>query len=442
MKTLIQILFLILITSAFTYSQWEKRSNGLPDIWTNPCCLSAVSKDIAAIRITTGNRLYITTNAGNKWDSIPFPQNVLGGIDVIEITDINHFWLGANEALPYVARIYATTDGGINWTLQYEDPDNSSFINYIEMFDENNGVAMCDPPFQSTDKPAVFLRTTNGGDNWISMNENQLIGYWSGDQWRRVDFVNLDVGYFRDSGGPQRINKTTDGGVTWSIKSPSVNNVVALNFFDENYGLAGNYYGTIFRTTDGGENWETINLNIGTESISGFSFLPEEPEKVWGVIFNYNKLIFSSDSGKTWTEQYVADNYNNAYDIYFVDNNCGWLIAPNDYLTPSDVYYNPDGTIVSSVWESISPLKFYLNQNYPNPFNPSTKISWQSPVGSWQTLKIYDVLGNEVATLVDEYRPAGSYEVEVNATGFSSGIYLYRLTVGSYTKVRKMVVLK
>jgi len=82
------------------------------------------------------------------------------------------------------------------------------------------------------------------------------------------------------------------------------------------------------------------------------------------------------------------------------------------------------------------PDTYVLMQNYPNPFNPSTKISWQSPVGSWQTLKIYDVLGNEVATLVDEYKPAGSYEVEFNVASHSgknrnltSGIYFYQLKV-------------
>ncbi len=70
---------------------------------------------------------------------------------------------------------------------------------------------------------------------------------------------------------------------------------------------------------------------------------------------------------------------------------------------------------------------YYLGQNFPNPFNPGTRISWRVPVGSHQTLKIYDVLGNEVATLVDEYKPAGSYEVEWNATGLPSGVYFYQL---------------
>jgi Secretion system C-terminal sorting domain len=83
-----------------------------------------------------------------------------------------------------------------------------------------------------------------------------------------------------------------------------------------------------------------------------------------------------------------------------------------------------------------------LSQNYPNPFNPSTKISWQSPVGSWQTLKVYDMLGREVATLVDEYRPAGNYEVEFSATTLSSGIYFYKIQAGEFVSVRKMVLQK
>ncbi|QQS38331.1 MAG: T9SS type A sorting domain-containing protein [Ignavibacteriales bacterium] len=93
---------------------------------------------------------------------------------------------------------------------------------------------------------------------------------------------------------------------------------------------------------------------------------------------------------------------------------------------------------------------FYLEQNYPNPFNPSTKISWQSPVGSWQTLKVYDVLGNEVATLVNEYKTAGSYEVEFDASILSSGVYYYQLKAGdpssnsgqSFIQTRKMILIK
>ncbi len=93
----------------------------------------------------------------------------------------------------------------------------------------------------------------------------------------------------------------------------------------------------------------------------------------------------------------------------------------------------------------LTPTNFVLHQNYPNPFNPGTRISWQVPAGSHQTLKVYDILGNEVATLVDEYRDEGSYEVEFNAgqtPGLSSGVYFYKLQAGNYVQVKKMILMK
>jgi uncharacterized Ntn-hydrolase superfamily protein len=102
-----------------------------------------------------------------------------------------------------------------------------------------------------------------------------------------------------------------------------------------------------------------------------------------------------------------------------------------NYVNPTSINENPN-----------SPDKFYLYQNSPNPFNPSTKISWQSPVGSWQTLKIYDVLGNEVSTLVNEFKPAGKYEVEFNASQLTSGIYFYQLKAENFIETKKMILLR
>ena len=90
----------------------------------------------------------------------------------------------------------------------------------------------------------------------------------------------------------------------------------------------------------------------------------------------------------------------------------------------------------------LSPNIYNLAQNYPNPFNPTTKISWQSPVGSWQTLKVYDVLGNEVAKLVDEYKPAGNYEIIFDAKNLSSGVYFYKLQISSFVETKKMILLR
>ena len=104
------------------------------------------------------------------------------------------------------------------------------------------------------------------------------------------------------------------------------------------------------------------------------------------------------------------------------------------------VKLNPSVTDIDD--GDIIDFTFNLNQNYPNPFNPSTTISWQSPVSGWQKIKVFDVLGNEVATLVDEYKPAGSYEVEFLADKLASGIYFYQLKAGGFVETKKMILIK
>lgn len=92
--------------------------------------------------------------------------------------------------------------------------------------------------------------------------------------------------------------------------------------------------------------------------------------------------------------------------------------------------------------DNLFPANFELEQNYPNPFNPGTKISWRSPVSGHQTLKVFDVLGNEVATLVNEYRNAGSYNVDFNGSQIATGIYYYQLRIGDFIETKKMLMLK
>ena len=90
-----------------------------------------------------------------------------------------------------------------------------------------------------------------------------------------------------------------------------------------------------------------------------------------------------------------------------------------------------------------TPTMYFLEQNYPNPFNPSTSIQYFIPELSYVTLKVYDVLGNEIVTLVEEEKPAGSYEVEFSGkSGSASGIYFYQLKAGNYVKTKKMMLLK
>ena len=110
-------------------------------------------------------------------------------------------------------------------------------------------------------------------------------------------------------------------------------------------------------------------------------------------------------------------------------------------------YYLPIKAVVKRITTDVKDFKnsntlFYINQNYPNPFNPSTKINYQIGKESLVQLKVYDVLGNEVATLVNEYKASGSYEVDFNASQLSSRIYFYKLQAGGYVETKKMILLR
>jgi hypothetical protein len=88
------------------------------------------------------------------------------------------------------------------------------------------------------------------------------------------------------------------------------------------------------------------------------------------------------------------------------------------------------------------PAEYKLQQNYPNPFNPSTIIRWQLPAGSYVVLKVYDILGKEVTTLVNDYKEAGYYETKLDGYSLASGVYIYRLYSGNFISTKKMLMLK
>ena len=125
------------------------------------------------------------------------------------------------------------------------------------------------------------------------------------------------------------------------------------------------------------------------------------------------------------------------YTVYTSTDSVTTFTREGFYIIGEPVYYeNTDNNL---------PEEFELFQNYPNPFNPSTNILFvigSSYGGSFVTLKVYDVIGNEVATLVNEYKPAGTYEVQFNGIDFPSGVYFYKLHSGNYTAVKKMILTK
>ncbi|MBT8387336.1 MAG: T9SS type A sorting domain-containing protein, partial [Ignavibacteria bacterium] len=152
-------------------------------------------------------------------------------------------------------------------------------------------------------------------------------------------------------------------------------------------------------------------------------------------------ILRSRDGGLTWTPQFsgVASNFLAA--VYFVDAMNGWVTGEGGTI----LHTSDGGGIVgieTNETASKLPENFLLSQNYPNPFNPSTTISWQQPEVGHVTLKIFDVLGREVSTLLNEELNAGKHETTFDASQFSSGIYFYQINAGKYIETKKMLLMK
>jgi hypothetical protein len=167
---------------------------------------------------------------------------------------------------------------------------------------------------------------------------------------------------------------------------------------------------------------------------------------VWRETYTYttqNKI--ATMVKETWTQESGWNNY--VLRNYFYDTNDNWTERITYLWDESSWknYYRHLATWQEPVSvEEETPISnsFYLFNNYPNPFNPSTKIKFEIPTSGFVTLKIYDVLGNEIVTLVNEEKTLGTYEIEFDGKGLSSGLYFYTLTDGSYSETKKMILLK
>jgi len=242
------------------------------------------------------------------------------------------------------------------------------------------------------------------GIDWDS-DGNLYVSSYNGDNVRKFDSNGNDLGVF----------------VNTNLAGPT--NI----WFDDNDDLLViDYDGTAVKRFD--SNGAFINNFLtGLSQAEGVDFFP-----------NGNILI-----GNGATHSVKMYDSNGVYIEDFIPNGSGGLITPNAILIRE--------TNVSSVSGDVyfGDISFRLEQNYPNPFNPSTVISYQLPVTSKVTLKVYNILGNEIATLVNEELPAGEYEVKFNAVSHSagvrnlpSGIYFYQLRAGKFIQTNKMIYLK
>ncbi|MBD3383955.1 T9SS type A sorting domain-containing protein [candidate division KSB1 bacterium] len=408
------------------FAQWNIKMNGLPDDLGAGFTIDTSKPNSAIISVSSQHAMFQTIDGGETWQTVNLPSDVLAVTD-ISMYDNNHIWICSVNGL-----IYSTVDGGKTWDCQFDNPSVTDCINYIKMFDQNRGMAMADclDPVVNPEGPAIFLRTEDGGKNWVSMNDSAF-GGGSGDLWRRVAFSSPAVGYFFESGvNPQTLYKTTDGGKTWhSLEFPE-NYITVLNFYNDNIGLACSLYYKVYQTLNGGKSWSGYVVSNDFSWGNDIEFAPNDPSKVW--MTDNQKLYFSSDTGKTWTEQQSFG----CRDISFIDDRNGFLLGDNI------VYHTTNGGI-SMVHDYKSALLHtpVLFQNYPNPFNSRSTISFYIAEKSYIKLSIYNIIGENIITLADQDFLPGKHRILFNGEQLPSGTYIYKLEANNHVIQNKKLLL-
>ena len=380
-----------------------------------------------AIAVGEAGTIIKTTDSGTSWISL----NGAGSdrLNSVYFIDSNTGWIVGNNG-----KIFKTTNGGTSWSTQISgvtDPLYSvCFINSSTgwISGEDN----------------TILKTTNGGSNWIFLqgvfpksvesiyftDENN--GCAAGIDYNGSNYFGVII-------------KTTDGGTNWTNQW-SGNWLLSMHFTDSNNGWAVGS-GIILKTTDGGTNWSP---QISGTSYQLYSVHFSDSNFGWAVGYDGNAssgiILNTSDGGINWNPNTVgADTV--LYSVQFADLNNGWAVGDN-----GAILHTTNGGVSFVEEEHIDevPTEFILSQNYPNPFNPSTKIRYSIPQSSNVIIRVFDILGNEIETLVNEEKRVGTYEITWYAEDLPSGIYFFKIqgnnpSTGSgrgFVETKKMILLK
>jgi hypothetical protein len=296
------------------------------------------------------------------------------------------------------------------------------------MVNANTGFATGDPV------AAVWelLATTDGGATWTQMpTAPAQVGSEAG--WNNSFFIEGTNIWFGTNN--TKVYHSTNLGLSWtSGPTTGTVNTYSIHFNSLTNGLGGgSTTAFIVRTTDGGATYSGVgSIPTGSGNITG---LEGTGSDYWALRGNH--VFRSTNNGDNWTQDYTGTTA--LWDIDFaIATGCpqGWAVGAT-------------GTIVRMInitgipgVNNQVPSSYNLQQNYPNPFNPATKISFSLPKAGIVKLVVFDILGREVATIVNDYRPAGNYSVDFNAANISSGIYFYTLKSGGFTDTKKMVLMK
>jgi len=393
--------------------------------------VSVVDEDVAWIGAESGYVLK-TTDGGNSWQSMR--------VDTVAI--VNLFALDDQICfvavnLPNMAQIKRTLDGGLNWETVYELNASTAFINYIYMFDAQNGYAQGDP----VDGKYLLLNTFDSGDSWdpaatLNATEPGECGYNNSMCWLG------DYGWFGTN--KSAIYKTTDGGKNWSKINVNCTKVLGVSFIDPQHGLIGGYdqrhlTPIVSYTMDGGKNWNAFYVDGSILSVSSVVMLSQQD---WWYIYA-EKVFHSSDGGANWKKILTAKDILTYMNLKQKNDNIyGWIIGVGGVV----IKINQNLTGISKInFNKI--INYKLFSNYPNPFNPTTTITYEIPRASKVILTIYNTLGQKIKTLVNKQQTAGRYELVWDGRNeteqeVASGIYLYQLKAGDFVETKKMILMR
>ncbi len=407
------------------------------------------------------SNIITSTDQGNTWmnhtRSIENQINISGIEPIDSLTAFICGTMNYNDGY-----IYKTTNRGFSWQLIYFTPGNY----LLDIKSLNRDVIFA---AGGNYNQAVVLKSFDGGQTWSTTTINSTL------QFKGLALPDSSSMYAYNE---SRIYKSTNLGTTWNnIYQLSSGLFTDIEFLsgDEGFCLDGNYSSRIFKTTDGGQNWAVYPI-VSWDNAYHMSF----PSASIGYVTSYSYLYKTTDGGITWNQSYPSTYYNR--DIVFNDESNGWITTGYGIYRTTDggqnwnIEFTQQNTDLFTVfglrrggelWAGGSysylikykselpspisitsdirvdiPKEFALLQNYPNPFNPATKIRYDVPKETKVVLKIYDVLGAEVTTLINQNMRPGRYTAEWNAGNFASGVYIYRMDADGFSSSKKLMLLK